>query len=154
MKTILVVTRDDHIARALVELVRTVVSEVYPGPVKVLLACTPDDVLDIVSREHPDVLLTDHYLAGMTGLELVRWLATALRGSVMILMTSDSRMLADPWKFAGPDVNEVLARPLGRESLKHALTRWLGTPPREAQPAVPSLGERPQPDHADPGSSR
>lgn len=149
MKTILVVTRDDHIARALAELVRSVVSEVYPGPVKVFLACTPDEVLDIVCRERLDVLLTDHNLTGMTGLELVRWLGVTLRGTVMILLTSDSRMLADPWKFAGPDVNEVLARPLGREPLKHALSRWLGILSADTRPPVhPSLGQ-PAPDHVD-----
>ncbi len=129
MKTIVVVSRDDHIARALSELVGTVLTELSPEPVSVHAACSPDDVLDTLSRARIDVLITEHHLAGMTGLDLVRWLSPGLGGAVTILLTSDSRMLADPWKFAGPEINHVLARPLGREPLKRALQHWLGSPP-------------------------
>src|SRR5574341_1075858 len=129
MKTIMVVSRDDHIARALCELVRTVLTEVSLEPVAVRAACSPDEVLDTLSRNRIDVLITEHYLAGMTGLDLVRWLSPGLGGALTILLTSDTRLLADPWTFAGSDFNHVLARPLGREPLKRALQHWLGSSP-------------------------
>jgi CheY-like chemotaxis protein len=135
MKTIVVVTEDGHIARALSEFVRTVLSEMYPAPFQVLPACSADDVLCIVGRQPIDVLMTDHHLLGVTGLDLIRWLGTGLTGTVKILLTNDSRILAAPWKFAGSEVNAVLARPLGRESLKLTLQRWLEAPTKTDQQA-------------------
>jgi hypothetical protein len=41
MKTIVVVTEDGHIARALSEFVRTVLSEMYPAPFQVLPLARP-----------------------------------------------------------------------------------------------------------------
>ncbi len=128
MKTIVVVAEDGHIARALSEFVRTVLSEVSSDPIEVLHACSADDVLNVLGREHVDLLMTDDHLPDMTGLELVRWLGPTLRGTAKILLTNDSRILADPWKFAGTEINAVLARPLGREPLKLALQRWLELP--------------------------
>lgn len=128
MKTIVVVAEDDHIARALSEFVRTVLSEVCREQAQVLPASSADEVLNIVGRERIDLLMTDDRLPDMTGLELVRWLGPGLFGAVKILLTNDSRLLADPWKFVGSEINAVMARPLGREPLRLALQRWLGAP--------------------------
>jgi CheY-like chemotaxis protein len=127
MITIVVVAGDDHV-RALAEFVKTVLSEVSRDQAQVLPAGSADEVLNILGREHIDLLMTDDRLPDMTGLELVRWLRPGLVGAVKILLTNDSRLLADPWKFAGAEINAVLARPLGREPLRLALNRWLGLP--------------------------
>ncbi len=144
MKTIMVVSRDDHVARALSEFVKTVLTEVSAVPVAVQSACSPDEVLDTLSRNRIDMLITEHYLAGMTGLDLVRWLSPGLGGAVTILLTSDSRLLADPWPFAGSDFNHVLARPLGREPLKRVLQHWVEpSPHRHEGPRAHSLVSKP-----------
>lgn len=128
MKIIVVVTQDKAIAHALTEVVTTALADVYPGPAKVLPASSLDDVLDILSKERIDLLMTEHHLADMSGPGLVRWLDTALVGTVKILLTSDARLLAEPWKFLGPEINDVLPRPLERNALNRALQRWLGNP--------------------------
>jgi CheY-like chemotaxis protein len=129
MKTIMVVSRDDHIASALAEFVKTVLAEMSPSSIAVRSACSPDEVLDALSRHSIDMLITEHHLAGMTGLDLVRWLSPGLGGTITILLTNDSRLLADPWKFAGSEFNHVLAKPLGRDPLKRLLQHWLVAPP-------------------------
>ncbi len=134
MKTI-VVTAEQHLARALAEFVAAVLSEVHPQPAQVLPACSADDVLDILANTRIDILIVDHHLAGMTGLELVRWLGTGLINTTKILLTHDSRVLADPWRFAGPDINAVLPRPLERTSLRVTLQRWLEPADRIPAPA-------------------
>jgi CheY-like chemotaxis protein len=127
MKTIVVLTKDEHIVRAMCEFVRTVLPEVCEPPVQVLPACSADDLLDILAKQSIDLLMIDHLLPDMTGLDLIRWLGTALRGTVKILLTNDSRVLADPWNYLGTEVNSVLARPLGREPLKRVLKTWAAT---------------------------
>jgi DNA-binding NtrC family response regulator len=91
-----------------------------------LPACSVDNVLDILAKGPIHVLMTDERLAGMTGTGLIRWLEKLLIGTSTILLTSDPRILAEPWKFGGPEFNEVLSKPLQRDSLKRTLHRWLG----------------------------
>lgn len=138
MKIIVVVTQDKLIAQALAEVVKTALAEVYPDPAQVLPTSSLDDVLDILGKERIDMLMIDHHLAEMSGIGLVRWLDKALVGAVKILLTSDSRLLAEPWKFVGPEINDVLPRPLERRTLNRVLQRWLGKPlgraPRHGEP--------------------
>lgn len=125
MSTIVIVTPEAHIARAMAELISIVAAEVQREPTHVLPACSADDVLTILAKEPIDMLIVDHHLAGTTGLDLIRWLDKGLVNTTTILLTDDSRILSDPWTFAGPEINAVLPRPLGRHSLKLALERWL-----------------------------
>lgn len=125
MNTILIVTQERHIAQAMADLIQVVAAEVRSDRSRVFPACSPDEVLQVFAMCPVDILIVDHRLAGMTGIELIRWLGNGLTGTVKILLTDDSRMLADPWTFAGPHVNGVLARPLGRAALKQTLDRWL-----------------------------
>ncbi len=140
MKTIVVITQDKRIAQALADFVKTALADMYLDPAKVLPASSLDDVLDILSKERIDMLMTDHHLADMSGVGLVRWLDKALVGVVKILLTSDSRLLAEPWKFVGPEINDVLPRPLERNTLNRGLRRWLGNPvgraPRHGEPRM------------------
>jgi DNA-binding NtrC family response regulator len=126
MKTIVVVAENGHTAEVRCELVRAVLSEVYSHPAQVLPACSVDDVLDILANGPIDVLITEDRLTGITGTGLIRWLDKALIGTTKVLLTCDPRVLAEPWKFAGPEINEVLPKPLERDSLKRTLQRWLG----------------------------
>jgi CheY-like chemotaxis protein len=135
MKTIVVITAEPHLAKALAEFVATVLSEMHPPPAQVLPACSVDDVLDILANTRIDILMVDHHLGGMAGLELVRWLGTGLINTTKILLTHDSRLLAEPWRFAGPDINAVLPKPLGRTSLRVTLQRWLEPADRIPAPA-------------------
>lgn len=126
MKTIVVVTENEHTAEVRCELVRAVLSEVYSHPAQVLPACSVDDVLDILAKGPIDVLITEDQLTGITGTGLIRWLEKVLVGTTKILLINDPRILAEPWKFAGPEIDEVLPKPLERDSLKRTLLRWLG----------------------------
>lgn len=125
MTTIVIVTREAHIARAMADLIGTIAAEVQCEPTHVLPACTPDDVLNVLAKGSIDILLAEHHLTGTTGFELVRWLEPGLASSTRILLTDDSRILADPWRYLGCEFHAVLPRPLGRQSLRLTLERWL-----------------------------
>jgi len=132
MKTIVIVVEDDGIARALCDLVRAVLAETGSDPLQVLPACSLDDVLHILARQHIAVLMVDHDLAGLTGLDLIRWLGPGLTGTAKILLAKDPGLLADPKPVVEPGIDAVLVRPLGKEPLKRALQRCL---PRKGNPA-------------------
>lgn len=126
MKTIVIVAENDHTAQTRCELVRAVLTEGGSRPVQVLRACSVDGVLDILAKGPIDILIVEDRLIGITGTGLVRWLEKLLTGTTKVLLTTDPMVLAEPWKFAGPEFNEVLPKPLERESLKRALLRWFG----------------------------
>lgn len=126
MKTIVVVAKDRDTAQSRCELVRAALSTVGFRPANVLHAGSVDGVLDILARGPIDVLITEDRLDAITGAGLVRWLEKLLTGTTRVLLTSDPVVLAEPWKFAGPEFNEVLPKPLERDSLTRALQRWLG----------------------------
>jgi CheY-like chemotaxis protein len=109
-------------------LVRAVLAEGCARPATVLPACSVDGVLDILAKGPIDMLIVEDRMSGITGMGLLRWLEKLLIGTTKILLTNDLRILTEPWKFAGPEVNEVLSKPLERESLKRALQRSLGRP--------------------------
>lgn len=142
MITIVIVTQEAHIAKAMAELISTIAGEVQPGATRVLPACTPDDVLNILAKGPIDILIVEHRLNGTTGFELVRWLETGLTNATKILLTDDSRILADPWTFLGRDFNAVLPRPLGRQSLRLTLERWLHPSMRRKAPRRGHPGRR------------
>jgi hypothetical protein len=133
MKTIVVITAEPHLAKALAEFVATVLSEMHPPPAQVLPACSVDDVLDILANTRIDILMVDH-LGRMAGLEV----GPVARNRVdqhhedSPHPTPDS---AEPWRFAGPDINAVLPKPLGRTSLRVTLQRWLEPADRIPAPA-------------------
>jgi DNA-binding NtrC family response regulator len=126
MKTIVVVAENRDAAQSRCELVRAALSKVGCRPANVLPACSVDGVLDILAKRPIDVLITEDRLAAITGAGLIRWLEKLLAGTTKVLLTSDPMVLAEPWKFAGPEFNEVLPKPLERELLTRALQRWLG----------------------------
>ncbi len=128
MNTILVVAENNDTVQARCELVRKVLAEECSRPAKVLSACSVDGVLDILAKGPIDMLIVEDRLTAITGTGLIRWLEKLLIGTTRVLLTSDPIVLAEPWKFAGPDVNEVLPKPLERESLMRALQRWFGRP--------------------------
>lgn len=142
MNTIVVVTQEAHIAQAMGDLITEVAAETGSDVVQVLPACSADDVLTILARGPIEMLIVDHHLAGTTGLDLIRWLGSGLTNTAKILLTDDSRLLADPWTFAGPSVNAVLSRPLGRHALKLTLERWLKSAARRQRQDQDRNGRR------------
>jgi hypothetical protein len=128
MKTIVVVAENEHAALVRCELVRSVLSEGSSYQAQVWPACWMADVLDILEKGAIDVLIVGDRASGISGLGLVRWLEELLIGTTKILVTSDPVVLAEPWKFAGPEINEVLPEPLQRDALARTLQRWLGWP--------------------------
>jgi len=139
-----VVTQEAHIAQAMAELISTVAAEVQPDPTRVLPAGTPDDVLDILAKGPIDILMVEHHLADTTGFELVRWLEAGLTNTTRILLTDDSRLLADPWSFLGREFNAVLPRPLGRQALRLTLECWLSPSMRRKARRQGHTGRRAQ----------
>jgi hypothetical protein len=136
MRTIVVVAENNETVRARCELVRGVLAEGCPGPVRVLPACSVDGVLDILANGPIEILIVEDRMTVITGTALIRWLDKLLAGTTKILLTSDPLVLAEPWKFADPDVNEVLRTPLDRASLTRVLQRWLGPASLAAAPGV------------------
>lgn len=137
MRTIVVVAENNDTVQARCELVRDVLAEGCLGPARVLPACSVDGVLDILAKGPIEILIVEDRMTVITGTALIRWLDRLLTGTTKILLTSDPLVLAEPWKFADPDVNEVLRTPLDRASLTRVLQRWLGRPaPLAAAPGA------------------
>ena len=124
MKTIVVVTADPKIARALSELVGSVLREVCAGPARVVCGCSAEDIRHILQDQPIDLLMIDYLLADMRSLDFVRWLGSELDRTAKIILTNNVEGVA-PCTDIGCEISEVLARPLGRESLKQTLRRYL-----------------------------
>ncbi|MEW6681842.1 MAG: hypothetical protein AB1451_02830 [Nitrospirota bacterium] len=125
MKTIVVVTADPKIARALSELVGSVLREVCDGPARVLCGCSAEDIRYILQDQPIDLLMIDYLLADIRSLDVARWLGSGLDRTAKIILTNNGQVAAEPWNYIGSEISEVLSRPLGRESLKQALRRYL-----------------------------
>ncbi len=70
--------------------------------ISTLIAHTGEEALEIAAREHPSVVVLDHRLPGLDGLEVLRRLKRSDPGVEVILMTGH-----------GSDRDQVRARELG-----------------------------------------
>lgn len=125
MKTIMVVAEDPKIARALSELVGSVLPEVCDVPARVLPGCSAHDIQHILQHQPIDLLMIDYLLQDMSSFDVIRWLGSDLNRTAKVILTNNAQVAAEPWNYVGSEISEVLSRPLGRESLKQTLRRYL-----------------------------
>lgn len=101
------------------------------------------EALDVLSRGHYDIVVTDVIMPGMDGLELVKQVRRQYPTVHIIVLTGFPRS-ADISDFLAQGVDDFLPKPFRANDLmvvirrleqKIAATRGSGEPPSEARPA-------------------
>jgi DNA-binding response OmpR family regulator len=141
VKTIVVVAENHERARTLCDLVKTALRSTDHAPVYVLPAHSIDYVFFLLDLGRIDLLLVDDHQSNMTGLDLVRWLGTALAETTRVLIIGPERT-DGPERFVGTEIDAVLVRPIDRDVLTRTLDQWLGLPTsRTVEPSrLPRIG--------------
>jgi CheY-like chemotaxis protein len=122
---------DEPSARSLL---RTVVEQLGV-PIQIEEAADGDEVMDIVRRTRPDLVLLDITLPGSraSGVILCRVLASDPRTQVVIVTGTASDSILQTCLSLG--ALECVRKPFDVEQMREKLARWLGVP--EAAPASP-----------------
>ncbi len=116
----LVLLVDDE-ERILSALRRTLRREGYG----ILTSERPEAALELLASEPVDVVVCDHKMPGMTGLELLRRAAEQRPGVARLLLTGwPGEIPAEELEAAG--VAALLTKPWDDAALKHALRKALG----------------------------
>ncbi len=99
----------------------------------VTCAHSAEDALEIVNREDILVVMTDIYMPGMNGIELLREIKKA-RGIIQVIMVTASDDLELLLKALEGGADDFLLKPLDHERIAEALeaasarvTRWRNT---------------------------
>ena len=123
MATILIVEEEEPV-RELVALV------LQDGGHRTLQAIHGGQALELVAREHPDVVISDIMMPVIGGAELCRRLKAKpkTRAIPVILMSSAGRTAAD-----GTGSDAFLAKPFELDELEAVVRRWL--PSEDSPPA-------------------
>jgi two-component system KDP operon response regulator KdpE len=140
--SILVVDDEREILRALQ---RSLTAHGYT----VLVARSGEEAIEVLARQHPDLLLLDLLLPGMSGLEVCRQVRAASNMPIIVLSVKDAErdkvealdLGADDYVAKPFGMNEVLARV--RVALRRAAQPASGTEPRfQAGPLSVDLARR------------
>jgi DNA-binding response OmpR family regulator len=125
MKSILIVDNDQHILKALRELALALVREITLQPTEVLTASSAAEVLHIVDQCRVNLLIVDHYILKMNGLELMRAVSNGPIEMAKVLIADDPLDVPDLVKVAELGFDSILIRPLKRTELKALFRRLL-----------------------------
>ena len=126
MPVVVAVEDDADIAELLSHVLSDAGYTVYP-------ATHGEQALALITRHHPDLILLDHYLPGMTGLQIAQRLRADPRtATVPLLMIS-----TDAPAEAAVVVDDVLPKPVRPRVLKAHIESLLATA-RPDRPASPS----------------
>jgi CheY-like chemotaxis protein len=104
------------------EAFRKVVSECLrrDGIEVIAQACDVPEALELLERQHPDVILTDHDMPGLTGIEFVQHLRDCGDQTPVVMLSGES----DPDAIANAlaaGVNRFLTKPVTLSVLTAAL---------------------------------
>ena len=113
-RTVLFVDDDPAVLRALT-------ASLHGCPYRVLAVISGDEALRVLGRERVGVLVADHQMPGMTGLEL---LAMALRrypGTARVLLTGQVSLTLTLRAINESQVCHILTKPWSRDDLLAAL---------------------------------
>lgn len=128
MRTVLVVDDETTIAEALASVVRN-------AGYTALVAYDGAEALEVIAREHVDLVLTDLVMSGMDGATLLRWLKSdpATQELPVILMS----MLPEERAFAlCSDYSRFVRKPLQFDALFAAIEELCAS----AEPASRAVG--------------
>lgn len=114
---------------------RMIAAAVRPDFTEVLEVRDGAECLDAIARRRPTVLLVDHFLPGLTGIEVIRRLrADLVTASLPILMltASDDDLLEEQVLGAGAD--DYLRKPVAPEHLRRRIAAVLAARAGTASP--------------------
>ncbi|MBL7719288.1 MAG: response regulator [Flavipsychrobacter sp.] len=78
-------------------------------------------VLDTISETQPDVILVDHWMPGMTGLELTRQLKNSPYAAIPVIMCTSNPEIKEEAVKAGADV--FITKPFSIDEVSMVIQR-------------------------------
>ncbi len=123
MNMVLLAGNDPSDVRMLRVLVYTISADLHRKPTLVLTASTEDEILDILSDHHIDILIASYDNVAL-GYELIRWLNSAQLEMKMFLVASRSDALPCDGVLQKDGVEGVISRPFDAHQLKSVLEAW------------------------------
>lgn len=117
------------------EIVRALQRALKAHGYTVLTASSGEEAMDLVTKEHPDLVLLDLLLPGMSGLEVCRWVRAASNVPIIVLSVKDAE--SDKVEALDLGADDYVAKPFGMDEVlarvRVALRRAI-QPPRGAEP--------------------
>ncbi len=131
--TVLIVEDHPDVRRTLRDFVQMVLRELMPQPAEVLLASGAAEALQILASRRVDLVLVDHDMPDMDGLDLIKAIPRTPR--IPIVLTTASVAVAYWSRTSGADA--VLEKPLVHSELKAVLERLLPSPAASEPEIIP-----------------
>jgi CheY-like chemotaxis protein len=110
------------------------------GGYEVLTAADGEEALLLVSRHHPDLIITDYQMPALSGLELsARLRSDPLTEKTPIIMLTARGFSLGPQDIANTNIRKVLAKPFSPREILQTVNALLGraTAAPAAAPALP-----------------
>jgi two-component system NtrC family sensor kinase len=85
---------------------------------RVLLAASPDEALAVLRREPVDVVISDHLMPGMTGVELLKIVRDRHPDVVRIMLTGHADMATAVKAINEGEIYRFLSKPCDRAELQ------------------------------------
>ena len=122
----MLVVDDEPIARDVIS--RYLVTDGH----RVVTAINGQEALERVRKESFDLLITDHAMPGMNGVQLAATVRQMLSEQPIVLVTGFGEGRVDSSEFQG-DIDLVMRKPVPRRDLRRALVTVLGAGPAMGQ---------------------
>ena len=84
------------------------------------------EALEILESRRFDVVLSDHKMPGMSGVELLAWVGRNHPGTIRLLLTGWSEAISEE-ELRGAGIEKVLSKPWDDLELKTLLRGFLGS---------------------------
>jgi CheY-like chemotaxis protein len=79
-----------------------------------------NNVMDTLSELQPDVILLDHWMPGMTGVQVAKQLKSSPYSNIPIIMCTSNPEVREEAKVAGAD--RFITKPFTIEQVEHTIT--------------------------------
>ncbi len=100
----------------------------YRRPVRVKMVESGEAALEVAARRTPELILLDHSLPGMTGVDTLTALRARERGTPSrVIVVSAALGNVERWRFAVLGVTDFIGKPVGLTDLTSALTEITAT---------------------------
>ena len=92
----------------------------------VLTASNPEDALNLINNEKPEIILLDQYLPGMTGDEICGQIKNAptTKDNIVIMLTQSNKQ-TDIDKCFAAGCDEYLTKPINKEDFLNSLSKYM-----------------------------
>ena len=108
--------------------VRTTMGRLLETAGYTLLSCSSGkEAIDLLRRHSVDVVLTDHFMPDMNGLDLLKVVSMAAPGAKRILMTADKEGDVAIQAMQSGKVDQFLTKPIGQQRLLSIIDEAINT---------------------------